>query len=215
MKTVLSIFFIYILFIHIGYCVQKSEVQLAAEKRRQEFSKKAKLSQQDATSDKKQLPKIKKTQPLNNMKESSIGLLDYDREQKAGNEKYILKVPVYIRQEPENATIQVFVLSKVSGHSSSFSSYYITTRRYRGYQVGRQSKTIDTNQAMSNPTTNFEIKNYHDNIDVSGYYVELFINNRFVDSKLWENKSSVLNLKRKYRLPKKWWLVLKNNPVKH
>ncbi len=138
-----------------------------------------------------------------------LGLIRIDREMTKGSERYILKVPITILGDVDSVSINVTVLSKLSGKQTSFGYFYRYTRTYYGYAVGKQIEDVNVRQSMSNPITEFTISASPYNMQISGYYVELVVDEKRVDSKLWEKRSDVINLKRKNNLPDNWWTLIK------
>ena len=161
-----------------------------------------------------------------------IGLPKIDRTMKNGNEEYLLNVPVILPDTIRDAlvdgskkgTLIAWFLSKFSDtETTSSTTYnefgfyrYEQTTKQRGYIVGRITKEVELTKKVSNPTVTFLIAKLVDNfgqldnIDVSGYLLELRLDGAQAETRYWENPTSVANLKKKYELPEKWWLFLNN-----
>ena len=158
---------------------------------------------------------------------AKIGFSNVERTMKAGREEYLLKVPVKLSDalrdvamgDSNRVKLVAYFLSKYSDTTREYFGFYRFERtvKERGYIVGRITRSIQMDQRMNNPTTAFLVAEFvessglgaKDNIDVSAHYVELLVDGVRIDSRLEETEASVDNLKRKYRLPNEWWLLLK------
>ena len=154
--------------------------------------------------------------------EATLGTMAVSQKTVHGNKHVEITIPVSSEKGlPQAAEVQVSCLFDY-GLPQESADYAVTTKtKVKGYEVAKGQTTVSGLQKPGSRIANIRVtqadpipalidqltygSKTRDKQSIAGYHIVLLVGGKEVDSRHWENETTVNRLKKDWELPDAWW----------